>query len=245
MIPIRDDVPAANVPLSMWCLLIANVVVYIGESTLTPDQKQGLFMWMGLVPARFLPGRDLTAVPTLLTTCFLHGSFLHLLGNMWTLYLFGDNVEDRMGPIRFVVFYLVCGVVASVTHIVTNPGSLVPAVGASGAVSGVIGAYLFMYPRARIVVLLPVIFIPFFFEISSLLYIGFWFVVQLFSGTAALFSTSDVTGGIAFWAHIGGFAAGALLHPLFVHHRIDHIDANDFPMESVWQRRNERFRGEY
>jgi membrane associated rhomboid family serine protease len=245
MIPIRDNVPAANFPVVMWGLIAANTLIYLMERTLSEDQLNWLFVLFGVVPARFYPALDASAIPSLITTAFLHGSFLHLLANMWTLYLFGDNVEDRMGPGRFIVFYLTCAVVASVTHIVTNPGAVVPAIGASGAISGVTGAYLVMYPRARILVLIPIIFLPFFFELSSLLYIGFWFLMQLLSGTAVLFSGTSAVGGVAFWAHIGGFIAGVVLYRFFLKPDIDHIDANEFPAESVWQRRSDRFLGEY
>jgi membrane associated rhomboid family serine protease len=144
----------------------------------------------------------------------LHGGWLHLIGNMWVLYLFGDNVEDRMGPARYLAFYLLCGLAASLTHYAINPGSTVPTIGASGAISGVLGAYLLLFPTARVITLVPVFIIPFFFEIPAVVYLGFWFVMQLFSGTLSLAGTES-SEGVAWWAHVGGFVTGMALLPVF------------------------------
>jgi membrane associated rhomboid family serine protease len=140
---------------------------------------------------------------------------------MWTLYLFGDNVEDRMGPIRFLIFYLICGLAAGAAQFATNPASNVPSLGASGAIAGVMGAYLFLFPRARIITLIPILFIPFLVEIPAFVYLGFWYLMQLLNGTVAIRSDVDY-GGIAWWAHVGGFTAGALLMPLFLQPRREH-----------------------
>jgi membrane associated rhomboid family serine protease len=145
---------------------------------------------------------------------FLHGGWLHLIGNMWVLYLFGDNVEDRMGPARYLAFYLLCGLAASLTHYAINPGSTVPTLGASGAISGVLGAYLLLFPTARVITLVPVFIIPFFFEIPAVVYLGFWFVMQLFSGTLSL-AGAEPPEGVAWWAHVGGFVTGMALLPVF------------------------------
>ena len=138
---------------------------------------------------------------------------MHFIGNMWTLFIFGDNVEDRIGRIRYVVFYILCGIVASVSHFLIYPGSTIPALGASGAISGVMATYMFMFPKSRIIFLVPLFFVPFFFELSAFVYIGVWFVSQLFSGTFTLMQTQ--VSGIAFWAHIGGFIGGFVLHWFF------------------------------
>ena len=175
----------------------------------------------GLVPARFLhpawateQGYPHSYLP-FITTMFLHGGWLHIIGNMWFLAIFGDNVEDRMGPIRFLVFYFVCGIAAGITHVITNPNSTVPAVGASGAIAGVMAAYVALFPRARIVAVFPIFFWPLFFQVPALLYIGLWFVMQFFSGVAAIASPQAV-GGIAFWAHVGGFVTGLLTFWIFL-----------------------------
>jgi membrane associated rhomboid family serine protease len=146
---------------------------------------------------------------------FLHGGWMHMIGNMWTLWIFGDNVEDRMGPIRFLFFYLSCGLAAGLVHWFTNPHSTIPTVGASGAIAGVMGAYLFLFPHSRVVVLLPILLFPFFFELPAVTYLGFWVLTQVFSGTLSLASPTDV-GGVAWWAHVGGFGVGILLQFLFV-----------------------------
>ena len=211
MLPIKDSVIAKNSPVAMWWIIAANVAVYFGESNLSESQLEGLFMTFGAVPERFTPIQPL-AIGTLFTNMFLHGSLGHLIGNMWTLYLFGDNVEDRMGSGRFTAFYLLCGLIATITHVMTNPGSPVPAVGASGAISGVMGAYLIMYPKANIVVMIPLLLWPFFINIASWVYLGGWFLIQYWNGT----STAAEGSGVAFWAHIGGFVAGVILFSLFL-----------------------------
>jgi rhomboid family protein len=144
---------------------------------------------------------------------FLHGGWLHLILNMWTLWLFGPKVEDRMGPVRFLVFYLACGLCASVSHAVFNPMSTEPALGASGAIAGVLGASMTLFPFARLIVMIPILFVPFFFEVPAIVFAGLWFLIQVLQGTAELFMPSGV-GGIAWWAHVGGFVAGIALTPV-------------------------------
>lgn len=205
-----------------WTLIGANVFVFLIEISLPAHQLEAVFYWFGLVPARYTHpewaryvGLPLDTYWPFLTNMFLHGSFAHLLGNMWTLWIFGDNVEDRMGPVRFLIFYLLCGVAAGVVHSLVNPASTVPAVGASGAISGVLGAYFLLFPRSHIIMLFPVFFLPYFFTLPASVYLLFWFLAQFFSGTVALFGPENV-GGIAWWAHVGGFAAGVVLHRLFL-----------------------------
>jgi membrane associated rhomboid family serine protease len=212
MIPIQDTVQARGVPLVTWSLILLNGLVFLYEVSLPPEQLQYLIAMLGFVPARV--GVDPEAYVTLLTCMFLHGGWMHIIGNMWFLYLFGDNVEDRMGPARFLIFYLLCGVAASLTHLVVSPMSTMPTVGASGAISGVLGAYLVLFPTARIITLVPVLFIPLFFEIPAAVFLGIWFVGQLYSGTLSLLSTQHYE-GVAWWAHVGGFVAGIILLSVF------------------------------
>jgi membrane associated rhomboid family serine protease len=159
-----------------------------------------------MVPADF-------SWPTLLSSMFLHGGWMHFLGNMLFLWIFGDNVEDRMGHGRFLVFYLLCGAVAAAAHLASDPASPVPTIGASGAVAGVMGAYFVLYPQSRILTLVPIFLFIQIVEIPAIIFLGLWFVLQLFSGLGSVLSTArgDAVGGIAFWAHVAGFAAGALL----------------------------------
>src|SRR6266699_3199815 len=225
MFPIRDTIPSRNPPVAVWLLILVNSVVFLFELAMPEPALRQFFHLFGIVPARYahpdwalwagFPADDYWPF---LTSMFLHGGFMHIIGNMWTLWIFGDNVEDRMGPARFLVFYLLCGLAAGMTHMLSNPDSTMPSVGASGAIAGVLGAYLLFFPTARLVVLFPVLFLPFFFEVPAVVYLGVWFVSQLFSGTLALASPGQV-GGIAWWAHIGGFATGLLLCRLFAWRR--------------------------
>jgi membrane associated rhomboid family serine protease len=212
MIPIQDTVPSRSVPLATWGLILLNGLVFLQELALPPDRLERLVALLGMVPARL--GRDPDAWWTLLTCMFLHGGWTHFVGNMWTLYLFGDNVEDRMGSARFLVFYLLCGLAASLTHVLTDPSSSIPTVGASGAIAGVLGAYFLLFPTARVITLVPVLFWPFIVEVPAVFYLGIWFVSQLFSGTLALIGPGYYE-GVAWWAHVGGFVAGLALLPVF------------------------------
>ena len=215
MFPIRDTIPSRHLPIATWTLIALNLFFFFRELTLPPAAADQMMYLFGIVPARFTDpewasevGFPSTYLP-FLTTMFLHGGWLHVIGNMWALWIFGDNVEDRMGPIRFVFFYLACGVAAGIIHVVTNPGSQVPAIGASGAIAGVMAAYFVLFPRARIVAMFLIVFWPVFFQVPAWVYLGVWFLIQFFSGTLA--SAAGVqAAGIAWWAHIGGFATGLL-----------------------------------
>ncbi len=225
MIPLRDTNPSRNPPVMTIAIIAVNALVFVLELTLPPDRREGFFYLFGFVPARYTdPGwAARVGFPVgdywpFLTSMFLHAGWLHVIGNMWFLWLFGDNVEDRMGPLRFLGFYLLCGLVAAAAQLATNFGSTVPTVGASGAIAGVLGAYLVLYPRARVLVLLPILIFPLFFELPALVFLGLWFVVQLFSGTASLAGTQQV-GGVAWWAHVGGFLFGAVVHRPFLKRR--------------------------
>ena len=222
MFPVQDSIPTRNPPVMIIVLITLNSLAFALETILPPDILQAFIHQFGIVPARYTHYAWAGAVPLsvidflpFLTTMFLHGGLLHIMGNMWFLWIFGDNVEDRMGPFRFLLFYLFCGLVASVVHVVVNPTSTTPTIGASGAVAGVMGAYLMMYPHARVITLVPVLFYPLFFDLPAPFYLGYWAVLNLFSGLFA-FSTPLAVGGIAFWAHVGGFAAGAMTFTLFL-----------------------------
>ena len=212
MFPLRDTVQARSLPLMNWTLIAVNVLVFF--MFLTGPHAEFWIERYALIPAQLFVNS--TAWLTILTSMFLHGGLLHLLGNMWALYIFGDNVEDRMGPVRFLIFYLLCGAAAALVHVLMNPGSMIPTVGASGAISGVMGAYLVLFPFARVITLVPLFFFPYFFEIPAIFFIGVWFAGQLVSAfmTSAL-APPDV-GGVAWWAHVGGFVAGMVLVRLFI-----------------------------
>ena len=217
MFPIKDSVPSYHTPLVLYALLLANVFVFI--FSMEQDSIQEFFHDFGFTPLRltaFLSGEnaDIGALMTLMTSMFLHGGLAHIIGNLWTLWIFGDNVEDRMGSLRFLVFYVLCGIIASLVHWLFNPLSNMPSVGASGAISGVLGAYFLLYPLARIIVLVPVFFWPFFFDVPAMFYLIVWFFGQIIG--AQLAPDDPNVGGIAFAAHIGGFVAGLLLMPFFL-----------------------------
>jgi membrane associated rhomboid family serine protease len=219
LIPLRDENPSATVPLVTRALIVLNLAVFVYEILLGPGLRPFLFDW-GFVPARLTlavrygDSPLLPAVLPVLTSMFLHGGWSHLLGNLWYLWIFGDNVEDVLGHAGFLVFYLVCGVVATLLHYLTGPAAEVPTVGASGAIAAVLGAYVVAFPRARVFTLLPLF--PFFrvVPLPAFFVLGLWFLFQFVLGLGALDASGS--GGIAFWAHIGGFAAGLLLMRVFV-----------------------------
>jgi membrane associated rhomboid family serine protease len=209
MIPIRDSVPSRRFPAVNFALIALNVLVFLFEVHQGEALQSFLVTW-SLVPARFTDPAWVASfswlhrVSTLVTFMFLHGGFWHLLGNMWFLYIFGDNVEDRLGHPRYLVFYFLCGISSGVIHYLSDPSSTIPTVGASGAIAGVMGAYLVLYPRARVLTLIPIIIIPWFVEIPAAVFLGVWIFIQFAS--AAL--TADQVTGVAWWAHVGGFAVG-------------------------------------
>ncbi len=213
MFPIQDTIPSRTVPIVNWLLIMLNVLVFLFELTVPKDQIEAFFRVYALVPAKVSSG-EIDSFYPFITNMFLHGGWGHLIGNMWTLYIFGDNVEDRMGHGKYLLFYLLCGIAASGTHYFLYSHSDVPALGASGAISGVMGAYMFLFPYSRIIFLIPIFFMPYFVEISAFFYLFMWFVGQLFSGTFSLMLTNQAV-GIAFWAHIGGFIFGMLTYKIF------------------------------
>jgi membrane associated rhomboid family serine protease len=221
VIPLRDTIRARNMPLANWAIIGANVVIFLLEATLGPRQLMAFMTRYGVVAQRFLAVGDPEQIVTLTTSIFLHAGWFHLISNMWALYIFGDNVEDRMGHLRYLLFYVLCGALAGLAHIYAGPASRIPSVGASGAISAVLGAYLLLFPQARVLTLIPLFLFFSVVELPALLYIGFWFASQLFNGLFSLAVANTVCcyGGVAWWAHVGGFAAGVLLVKVFERRR--------------------------
>ncbi|CUS97750.1 Membrane associated serine protease, rhomboid family [Candidatus Kryptobacter tengchongensis] len=221
MIPLKDTIPSQRYPIVTVTLIILNVFAFLFELSLGEDLS-GFFDLFGVVPATYFELKESGAPFWLiyypfLTSMFLHGGWMHLIGNMIYLWVFGDNVEDRMGHLRFFVFYILCGVFASFAHVYTNPHSEVPAVGASGAISGVLGAYFLLFPHSRVITLIPIFFFFDLIEVSAFVFLGLWFLIQFFNGVASLGAATYATsGGVAWWAHIGGFVAGFLLSFAFI-----------------------------
>jgi membrane associated rhomboid family serine protease len=212
MFPLRDTIQARSLPLMNWALIVVNVLIFV--VLLSGPRAEFWIVRYGMVPTQVL-GTP-TGWLTIVTSMFLHGGIFHLISNMWALYIFGDNVEDRMGSARFLVFYLLCGAAAAAVHVLMNPDSTIPTVGASGAISGVMGAYLVLFPYARVITLIPFFFFPYFFEVPALFFIGLWFGGQLVNALATSALAPPDVGGVAWWAHVGGFVAGIVLARLFV-----------------------------
>ncbi|MCX7681154.1 MAG: rhomboid family intramembrane serine protease [Anaerolineae bacterium] len=213
MIPLRDTIPSRRFPLVNTAIIVLNVLVFLFESSLTPKQQELFIRTWGLIPTRFWAGFTIGGWLPLFTSMFLHGGWWHLISNMLALYIFGDNVEDRLGSFRYALFYLFSGIVAGVAHLVAYSGSPLPTVGASGAIAGVLGAYLVLFPYARVITLVPFFYFIRLIELPALLYLGFWFISQLFNGIFALAAAQvfQTVGGVAWWAHIGGFVFGLLV----------------------------------
>jgi membrane associated rhomboid family serine protease len=219
MIPFRDNIPSRSFPIINIGIIVANVLVFFYELTLGP-QLEPFIAHYGVVPAAVFawPQSNLPfsalAVP-FLTSMFLHGGWLHLIGNMWYLWIFGDNVEDRLGHFTYLIFYILCGIGAGIVHTILNYDVTVPSIGASGAIAGVLGAYLVSYPFARVLTLVPVVFFFPIIEIPAIIVLGFWFVMQFLYGATSLASATAASGGVAWWAHVGGFIVGMILVGLF------------------------------
>ena len=212
MIPIRDTTVSKSLPVVTWTIMGLNGLVFLLQLSMPAGTLEGFIYQYGLVPAKFtVPSIAAwfsfpASLFTFVSYMFLHGSFMHFVGNMWFLYLFGDNVEDHLGAVRYIGFYLAGGLVAGACHFLLNPHSPMPTIGASGAIAAVMGGYFLRYPRARILTLIPIIIIPLFIEIPAFLFLGAWFVIQFFNAAG-----SGGGSGIAWWAHVGGFLAGMIL----------------------------------
>lgn len=217
MIPLHDDNPTESSPVVTVVFIVACVLVFLYQASLLPQPGEAFVFQYGAIPALVfgeaeLPETMAVAIPayaTLFTSMFLHGGWMHLIGNMLYLWVFGNNIEDVMGHARYIVFYLLCGLLAALSHAMTDPSSTVPMVGASGAISGVLGAYVLLFPRAHVLVLMPGIGMT---RVAAGIVLGMWFVMQLLSGGMSIGSKG---GGVAFFAHIGGFVAGMALIGLF------------------------------
>ncbi|MBZ5536687.1 MAG: rhomboid family intramembrane serine protease [Acidobacteriia bacterium] len=216
MIPFRDNIPSRTVPYVTVALILVNTVVFFQELLLGRHLNAFIQVY-GIVPFRWVESvfsLDPAALPnlvTLLTSMFLHGGWLHLIGNMWYLWIFGDNVEDYLGHIPYLGFYLICGLLGNLVHVLFNWSSMVPSIGASGAIAGVLGAYLLLFPGARVLTLIPLLIFWPVIELPAVILLGFWFVEQFLSGFSSFAMTPQAGGGVAWFAHIGGFIAGMLL----------------------------------
>jgi membrane associated rhomboid family serine protease len=223
MLPLKDDQPRYSTPYVTGFLIVINLLIYFFESRL-PARSLNLFIrHYGVVPSHLeavLQGSSRYPLPVVIlpffTSMFLHGSWMHVIGNMWFLYIFGDNVEDYLGHFKYLVFYIFTGLIAMVTQVIINLNSTLPTVGASGAIAGVLGAYFVIYPRARVLTW----FFIFVLWVPAWIILGYWFALQFLSGTASVLAVRGDMGGVAFWAHVGGFVAGALLVKVFGERRL-------------------------
>jgi membrane associated rhomboid family serine protease len=202
MIPLRDVIPSRTTPYITITIIALNAVAWTFEILLPHDALNEFLTIYGVVPAYF-------SYPTLVTSMFLHGGWMHVIGNMWYLWIFGDNVEDRVGHGRFMVFYLLCGIAAALGQVVVDPNSTLPTIGASGAIAGVMGAYFVLYPRSRVLTLIPLIVLMPIVEVPAIVLLGLRFLMQLFNAGTIAMTTSSRGGGVAFAAHVIGFVAGA------------------------------------
>ena len=212
MLPLADHNPRRTTPVVNIILIVINVLMFFWEISLGP-QFEPVLTNVAFVPARFwyLPDSLLPNIITMFVSMFLHGGWLHLGGNMLYLWVFGDNVEDRLGHVKYFFFYIACGLIATLTHAAMNPTSRVPSIGASGAIAGVLGAYIVLFPRQRVTTLIPIFIFITVREIPAVFLLGFWIVVQVFFGAASMNGDLQSAGGVAYFAHIGGFIAGMLL----------------------------------
>ncbi len=199
MIPLRDVIPSRTVPFITIAIIVLNALAWLFELSLPERDLNQFLTYYGVVPGDFW-------VPSLVTSMFLHGSWMHVIGNMWYLWIFGDNIEDRLGHGRFIVFYLLCGIAAALGQVAIDPGSTLPTIGASGAIAGVMGAYFVLYPNSRVITLVIWIFIQV-VEMPAVILLGFWFVMQLAGGVGSIARTTQ-GGGVAFAAHVAGFLFG-------------------------------------
>lgn len=239
MIPLHDDNPTDNTPVVTFLFIAACVLVFLYQVSLPQDMGQMFVYQFGAVPAVVFGSATLPpevqAVPasmSLVTSMFLHGGWMHLIGNMLYLWIFGNNIEDVMGHTRFIIFYVLCGILAALAHAAIDPSSEIPMIGASGAISGVLGAYLLLFPRAQVLVLIPLGFFSRIMYIPAGFVLGLWFLMQVFSGGLSLGSKG---GGVAFFAHVGGFLAGMALIGLFKHPHVRFFNPPRPHNRSSWE----------
>ncbi len=236
MFPLKDTIPSSRKPIMTFSLITANIAVFIYQLILSRQAVVvGREMWnamdvfvyqFAMIPARFTDGEFSSSVIQTLgwapfplltvgTSVFMHGSWMHILSNMWALWIFGDNVEDEMGPWKFLIFYLLCGIAANIVQFASSPFSQIPVLGASGSIAGIMGAYMVLFPRSRIITLLILFIFPYFLAIPAPLYLGFWFALQFLGGATTVLARG-MQGGVAYWAHIGGFLFGLLSFQGFI-----------------------------
>lgn len=234
MFPLRDNVPSRRFPVITVGLIAINVAVFLVEA-LMGAAATDLIETFGIVPAKLTSGwYRPTVLVTLFTSMYLHGGWAHLIGNMWYLWIFGDNIEDRMGRFRFFLFYTLCGLIAGLLQVMAAPQSTTPMIGASGAIAGVLGAYLVLYPRARVSTLIPFFYFIRIVWLPAIVVLGGWFLIQLMNGLASI-NVVMQTGGVAWWAHIGGFVAGMVLQGIF--------SRSDRKPPESWSNRSREARG--
>lgn len=222
MIPVRDTIPCEHTPVITWTLIGINVAAFVFLKLLQEPVAVQILHLYGLVPARYFHPQWAAALGyppqdylPFLSCMFLHAGWSHLLFNVWLIWIFGDNVEDVMGKWRFLIFYLLCGLVGSLIHVAYNPDSQMPTVGASGAIAGVLGAYFFLYPYAKIVIWIPILFLPIFIQVPAIAFLGAWVIFQLYEASTAIVAGKAYM-DVAWWGHLGGFLAGAAVHRYFL-----------------------------
>ncbi len=214
MFPLRDTIPSRSFPLVTIFIIFLNSIIFIYEVSLG-DQVNELLRVFGVIPIYYTkafqedPFLLISGIPPLFTSLFLHGGWLHVISNMWFLWIFGDNVEDYTGHVRFLLFYLFSGIIATMAHVILNPFSIIPTIGASGAIAGVMGAYFILYPNSRVITLIFLFIFIQLIEIPAIIFLGLWILIQVISATMTTGVTQE-GGGVAWWAHIGGFLSGLL-----------------------------------
>ncbi|MBX9947929.1 MAG: rhomboid family intramembrane serine protease [Candidatus Obscuribacterales bacterium] len=229
MFPLRDSQPSGSIAFITYLIIAINVLVFLFEVSLGDHGLSVFLRNFGLVPEVFIQQFGPYEIFTLFSCMFLHGGWMHLISNMWALFIFGDNIEDKLGHFGYLVFYLACGVCAGLTQVFMSQGSVIPTVGASGAIAGVLGGYIICYPTARVLTAIPIFFIIRLIEVPAAVYLGFWFLSQFFTGFASIAKETGEEGGVAWWAHVGGFVAGIVLVKVFgmVRRDTDYHDYTD------------------
>ncbi len=216
MFPLRDSARTRGIPYVNLVIIAVNVAILALEASLSPSAQEAFIYSYGFIPEAFFRNPLSGQALTLVTSMFVHGGWFHVISNMWALYIFGDNIESQFGHGRYLLFYVATGIAAALTHAVLTPSSEIPTVGASGAVAGVMGAYILLFPHSRIVTLVPLFFLPWFVEVPALLFVGVWFLSQLFNGLFSLVPQAEAAAGVAWWAHVGGFVAGLGLAAVYL-----------------------------
>lgn len=224
MFPIRDTNRSDTFPIVNWMIIIFNASIFIIQIRLPRETVEILFNTFGVVPNRFVELHPLAPI-SLFSSQFLHGGWLHIIRNLWILYIFGDNVEDRMGHLQYLIFYLITGIAGGLLQVITQPFSNTPMIGASGAISGVLGAYILFFPRARVLTFVPIFILPWLVEIPAVIFLGIWFLSQFVNVINE--ASAVINSGVAYWAHLGGFGAGFILARRF-RKTINNLDGSGY-----------------